>query len=135
MSNAFLQGLRSWWTSNGRAYLTTVAVCTVIALATAAAVGVDRVMNAGLQVFGVALALPFVVALAIILLCAIIFLPLLLLALLLESDIDIGGDFIADLAARIIGGYFGWFARRRDPMFWGSVSGALVALGVLALIS
>ena len=131
----FSQDLRGWWTVNGRAYMTAVAVTAVIAFGFAAALGVHRVVNAGLQAFGVALALPFVVALAIILLCAAVFLPILLLALLLESDIDIGGDFVAGLVTAVIAGYFGWFARRRHPAFWGVVSGALVALGALALVS
>lgn len=135
MSNDCPRGLRGWWTANRRAYLTALATTAVLVLGCAAGLGVHRVMNAGLQAFGVAIALPFVVSFAIVLLCAIVFLPFLLLALILESDLDIGGDFVSDLLATVIGGYFGWFARRRHPVFWGVVSGALVALGGLALIS
>jgi hypothetical protein len=135
MSNETSPGLRGWWAAHGRAYLIVVAVTTVVVCSLAAALGVHRVLDAGLQAFGIAFALPFVAAFALIIVCAGLFLPLYLVALLLDSDMDVGGDFISGLVAGLIGGYFGWFSRRRHPVFWGVVSGALVALGGLALIS
>ncbi len=135
MGNETSLGLRGWWAAHGRAFLIMAAMTAVVVCSLAAVLGVHRVLNAGLQTFGIAIALPFVVAFALVIVCAGLFLPLYLVALLLDSDMDVGGDFISGLVAGLIGGYFGWFSRRRHPVFWGVVSGALVALGALALIS
>jgi hypothetical protein len=127
-----LTSLRSWWSVHRDAYLVTIGIAAAVVFGLAISLGAERVASAGWQVFGTVIALPFVVALALILLCLVVLLPLLLLSLLLESDIDIGGDFVADLCARVITGYFGWFGRRRHPVFWGVVTGAFVATAALA---
>lgn len=124
--------MKHWWTVNRDAYLVTISVVAAVMFGLAAVLGVERVADAGFQVLGTMVALPFVVALVLILLCFIVLLPVLLLALLLESDLDIGGDFAADLGVRVITGYFGWFGRRRHPVFWGVVTGALIATATLA---
>lgn len=135
MTNQTSPGPRGWWAAHGRTYLIVAALAAVAVLGLAAALGLHRVLDAGIHAFAVAIALPFVVAFVIIVACTILFLPLFLLALLLDGDMDIGGDFVASLVAKVVSGYFGFWAARRHPAFWGIVSGALVALGGLALIS
>ena len=82
------------------------------------------------------IALPFVLVFAILALCFLPFLPLVAIAALTDTDPGLGGnDLIEDVGSKVVGGYFGWFRRRRHPVFWGAITGVLVALALLAIIA
>ncbi|MGE0873026.1 MAG: hypothetical protein AB7P03_31025 [Kofleriaceae bacterium] len=130
-----LSGFRAWWREHHRRYLAAAAITCVALVGTAMIVGLDRFIDAGVSALFAAVAFPFAVVVLLAVLVVLPFLPFVVVAAFTDTDVeDPGGSIVEDAAPRIVGGYFGWIARRRNPLFWGIPTGVLVALAVLSAI-
>lgn len=129
-------GLRDWWRTNHRRFLFAAVITALVSLGTAIAAGLDRVMSAGFQALATVIALPFVLVIGIFVLVMLPFLPVLLIAAVTDTDPGLGGsDVLEELGSKVVGGYFGWIGRRRNPLFWGVPTGLVVALVILAIVA
>ncbi|MGE0551010.1 MAG: hypothetical protein AB7O24_19255 [Kofleriaceae bacterium] len=126
---------RSWWRAHRRRFVVTSAITCAAIVGAAVISGLDRVLHAGVSTLFAAIAFPFAVVIVLAILIVLPFLPFLLGAALTDNDVDVpGGTIVEGVAPSVVGGYFGWIARRRNPVFWGIPAGLVVALAILGAI-
>jgi hypothetical protein len=130
-----LAGVKVWFGANRRTLLITISVTALAFVVLALLLGLDDVMRTGFGALALAATLPFAIVIAIVLFCAILFLPFILLGALLDDATDVPDTGIGDGAGEIVAGYYGWVGKQRSPVFWGIPIGAAVGIGVLALVA
>jgi hypothetical protein len=131
-----LKAMTTWFRLNRRTFSVTIAVTGLVVVALALVLGLDDVMRTGFGALVLALTLPFALTLAIIVFFVVLFLPLILLGALL-GDADIAPDpgFGGDSAGDLVGGYYGWVGKQRNPVFWGIPAGIGIGVAALATIA
>lgn len=126
----------SWWGTHRRPFAITLGITAVLVCTAAVVVGLDRVLIAGANALTTVVALPFVIAVGLILVLIVPFLPFLLISALTDDAFDLpdGESVVEGVGRHVVKPYFRWIGKQRSPIFWGVPCGLVTALVFLAVV-